>query len=223
MILSLCTCASVYCHSWRIVCGKDVRVDLLPPPPQGSDPTNQRLSGHPLLLLHSSFSLPVPLTCASHFPFSSSPSFSILYSIALCLFSVVADGLSIQGQMVAVNSMSMSLRRWSTLCGNPKGIGLPKLNISCSPPFGCRFWWHFLIRKCYGGFTDRIASSQTKAQPKKQQRKNVTVLHCGCVVSSRLPEDHNSVPPECWWIRKCHQSLQTVLSSERIKKINWVH
>lgn len=104
-----------------------------------------------------------------------------------------------------------------------KGIDLPKLNISCSPPFGCRFWGHFLIRKCYASFTGRIASSQTKAHTKKQRKKNVTVLHCGCVVSSRLPEDHNSVPPECWWIRKCHQSLQTVLSSERIKKMNRVH
>lgn len=149
MILSLCTCASVYCHSWRIVCGKDVRVDLLPPPPQGSDPTNQRLSGHPLLLLHSSFSLPVPLTCASHFPFSSS--FSILYSIALCLFSVVADGLSIQGQMVAVNCMSMNLRRWPTLCGNLKDrspkiehillttIWLQVLGAFPNPQMLCRF------------------------------------------------------------------------------------
>lgn len=98
MILSLCTCASprasVYCHSWRIVYGKDVRVDLLPPAPQGSDPTNQRLSGHPLLLQHSSFSL--YSTSDMRFPFS----FSTLYSIASCLSFVVSDGLSIKRQMV---------------------------------------------------------------------------------------------------------------------------
>lgn len=117
MILSLCTCASlraaVYCHSWRIVCGKDVRVDLLSPAPQGSDPTNQRLSGHPLLLQHSSFSL--YSTSDARFPF---PFFSTLYSIASCLFSVVSDGLSIKHLMVVVNCISMSLRRLSMLCGS---------------------------------------------------------------------------------------------------------
>lgn len=117
MILSLCTCASlrasVYCHSWRIVCGKDVRVDLLPPAPQGSDPTNQRLSGHPLFLQHSSFSL--YSTSDVRFPFSS----FIPCIPSRCAFSTWSlMACPSNAKMVAVNCISMSLRRWSMLCGN---------------------------------------------------------------------------------------------------------
>lgn len=102
-------CASVYCHSWRIVCGKDVRVDLLPPTPRGSDPTNQRLSGHLLLLQHSSFSL--RSTSDVRCSFSSFSTQDSIYFLRGLWWLVR------HSQTVAVTCISMSGRGWAMLCG----------------------------------------------------------------------------------------------------------